>query len=185
MSLLTTFRKFGKKDDGSTAIEFALLAVPFMVTAVGLIELSVYFISASLMEWAVQDAGRLIRTGQLQQTDGDPLEEFLDAVCDRAGYTMDCNNFQYQVRKMDEFADSDPALDEDGNMVPPTQFGVDDITAGCIGLVRVSYPFEFMTPVFGEAWGDYGNSRLIMSTIVFRTEPYQLGTPGANCKVAD
>ncbi len=178
-------KKLARREDGSTAIEFALLAVPFMVTAVGLIELALFFTSASLMEWAVQDAGRLIRTGQLQQTAGDPLEEFLDAVCDRAGYTMDCDNIQYQVQKLDEFSDNDPAMDEDGNMVPPAQFDVAQITAGCIGLVRVSYPFPFMTPLFGEAWGNYGTSRLIMSTIVFRTEPYTLGAVAANCKIAD
>ena len=178
------FRRYIDRRDGTTAIEFSLLAVPFMLTCISLIELSLYFASASMLESAAQSSARLIKTGQLQQTTGDPLTEFLDEVCNQAGFLMDCSKFQYQVIKMNDFnSDTTPTLDSDGNMTPPDQFEVNSMTAGCVGLVRITYPFQFITPFFSSVWGEYGGTRIIMSTVAFQVEPYDFNVTDPTCSV--
>lgn len=169
---------------GTTAVEFGLLAVPFMLTCIGIIELALFFATTSMLESTVQDTARLIKTGQLQQTNGDPLAMFLDELCDKAGFLMDCNLFQYQVQKLDSFNDNvTPTVDTDGNITPASQFQVNQITAGCIALVRVIYPYTFITPFFASIWGEYGNARLVISTTVFQVEPYNLDLADASCSV--
>lgn len=170
---------------GATAIEFSLLAVPFMFSCIALIELSLFFASGSLLESAVQDAARLIKTGQLQQSGGDPEQEFLDAICDRTGMLLDCDSLQYHVVKLDDFNDSsDPGMDSDGNMSPPELFQLNQITAGCVGLVRIVYPYQFLTPLFGRMWSNYpNNTRLHVSTVVFQTEPYDFEVTDPTCSV--
>lgn len=177
--------RWKKKEDGTTAIEFALLAFPFMLTTICILELSIYFATGVLLEGAVQDSARLVRTGQLQQSTGDPLQEFLDELCDRAWPLMNCDNFEYQLDRLDSFAAaSAPVVDTDGRMQPPDQFDIAEVTAGCIALVRVTYPYQFLTPFFGTAWSNYpGNTRLLMSTIVFRVEPFDLVVTDPSCTV--
>ncbi|MCB9990815.1 MAG: pilus assembly protein [Rhodospirillales bacterium] len=176
-----------KNRNGATAIEFSLLAVPFMFTCIALIELSLYFATGSLLESAVQDAARLIKTGQLQQSAGDPEQEFLDAICDRTGMLVDCSQVQYQVAKLDDFNDSaDPGLDEDGNMTPPDLFELNQIMAGCVALVRIVYPYQFLTPLYGRLWSNYPNStRLLMSTVAFQTEPFNFNVVDPTCSLGD
>lgn len=180
------FKRFKKYDDdtsGAAAIEFSLLALPFVFTCVCIIELGLYFGSAFLMEAAVIDASRLIKTGQVQEADsGDQEEMFADALCEIAGIIMDCDAMQYEVRKLDSFTDDmDAAYNEDGDLDEP-EFQAGNITAGCVGLIRVAYRYEFITPLFGRFFGNQGNTRLLLATTVFRTEPYDY-VEAANCSI--
>lgn len=182
---ITLMRKrYLAEREGTTAIEFGLLALPFMLTCISIIELALFFATASMLESAVQDTTRLIKTGQLQQDGGNPLDTFLATTCDKAGFLMNCDDFQYQVQKLDSFSDDlTPTMDEDGNITPPNQFEINQMTAGCVGLVRVIYPYTFITPFFSSIWGEYGNKRLLISTTVFQIEPYNLDASGTGCSV--
>lgn len=170
--------------DGTTAIEFSLLALPFMLTIVAIIELSLFFVSDSLLQGAVADAARTIRTGQLQ-SDADPLTAFKNKLCAHAAIFLDCDSIQYQVRKLDTFDDDlTPEVDEDGNMVPPDTFEVDQIQAGCVAMVRVTYRYQFVTPFFAQIFGNYsGNRRLQMATLVFQAEPYDFDVSDPTCSI--
>jgi Flp pilus assembly pilin Flp len=176
-------RRWRGEEDGATAVEFALLAVPFMLLVVGIIEMSLMFLAGSLLEGAVNDAARLIRTGQLQTAGGssdDQKEAFLKAVCDHAGMLLDCSRFQYQVIKLDSFNDDiTPKFDEDGNLIDKDKFDLDQITSGCIAIVRVMYYYPLLTPLLSTAFSDSpNNTHLLMSTTAFETEPYQFGSAG-------
>lgn len=62
---------------GSTAIEFALVAIPFVMIVTAIIEISVMFAAHSIMLGATQDAVRAVRTGQLQAiSDPDEADSF-------------------------------------------------------------------------------------------------------------
>ena len=68
--------------EGTTAIEFALLAVPFFTLIMGIIEMSIMFATASIFEGATGTAARMIRTGQIQQSSDDSEAQkqlFMDA----------------------------------------------------------------------------------------------------------
>ena len=59
-------KKFIKNEKGTTAIEFSLLAIPYLMLTLGIIEIAIMYASASLLEGATNSASRMIRTGELQ-----------------------------------------------------------------------------------------------------------------------
>ncbi|MGB1077420.1 MAG: TadE/TadG family type IV pilus assembly protein [Bdellovibrionales bacterium] len=167
------FKKWTKKEDGSTAIEFALIAIPFVFMLIGIIELSLYFATTSLIHGAAETAARLIRTGQVQQSLGDPQQMFEDALCEHAATFVNCNDIQYEVITLANFGDFEnypPQYDDDGNLITSgfSAGGVNDVV-----LIRAVHRYNFATPLLAPVLGENGgNSRLILSTIILQTEPY-------------
>lgn len=158
-------------EEGVTAIEFSLLALPFTFFILAIIELSLLFVGQSVLNGAVQDAARMIKTGQAQQ-DADPEEMFRVALCDHASMMLNCANVQYQVERIASFDDADlqPELDEDGNMID-TPFEPGE--SSDVVIIRATYLYPLMTPVIGAFFSDFpGNKKMLMSTIVLEAEPY-------------
>jgi Flp pilus assembly protein TadG len=56
-------RRFGRAREGVTALEFALVAVPFLTIMFAILETGYVFFLAILIEGATADASRQIRTG--------------------------------------------------------------------------------------------------------------------------
>ncbi len=172
-------KKFIKKEDGATAIEFSLLFIPYLMLSLGIIELSVMYTSASLLEGATSSAARMIRTGQLQQDGGDPETLFRDGLCEYAVVLVNCNDVVVEVITMDSFADFGtyaPSYDGDGNMVSQ---GFDAGGSSDRVLIRTAYRYEMMTPFIGTLMAGPTASRLFMSTVVLQTEPYDFDGAGA------
>jgi hypothetical protein len=75
---------------GQTAVEFALIAAPFFFIIFGLMEICLIFIMSTVLEHAVSDASREIRTGQAQEA-GFSKVEFQNSVCDEMFGLMGCD----------------------------------------------------------------------------------------------
>jgi Flp pilus assembly protein TadG len=166
-------RSWVRRQEGTTAIEFSLMAIPYFMLTIGIMEVSIMYASACLLEGATNSAARLIRTGQVQQAEGvDPQEMFRDAICDYASVLLACDKIVIEVRPMDSFTDYDALAaqyDEDGNLVSQ---GFDAGGSNNRILIRVAYRYEMLTPFIGPLLVGADNSRLFMSTIVLQTEPY-------------
>lgn len=169
-------KRWSGQNEGSTAIEFALLFIPYLFLTLGIIEMSIMYATASMLEGATGTAARMIRTGQIQQAEsGDPEELFRDAVCDYAAVLLQCDQVIIEARRMDSFSDYDDMganYDEDGNLVSQ---GFDPGGAEDKVLIRVGYRYNMMTPFIGPLLAGADNSRFFMSTIVLQTEPYEFG----------
>lgn len=159
---------------GSTAIEFSLVAIPFVIMMVGIIEISILYTAGSLLEGSTASAARMIRTGQLQQLNpADPEAVFRDALCANIKALVNCNRIQIEVVQLpDGFMDAGdyaPQFDEDGNLIiRPFTMG----TSSDVVLVRTAYRYPFLTPLLSTILGGASGSRLLMSTLVLETEPY-------------
>jgi Flp pilus assembly protein TadG len=158
-----------------TAVEFSLVAVPFVFLLIGIIEMSLMFAASATLNGATNDAARLIRTGQVQQASGDPQQIFEDELCQKADALLDCTRLQYEVVTMDGFADfaSFPAsYDVDGNLESQ---GFDPGGVNDVVMVRAVYRYPLMTPFIGQFLSDGpGNTKLLLATIVLETEPYNI-----------
>src|SRR5215467_11538747 len=64
MTIRARIKSFFRRDKGSAAIEFAMVAPVFFVLLMGTIEAGVIFFAQSSLQNAVNDAARLVRTGQ-------------------------------------------------------------------------------------------------------------------------
>lgn len=168
------WRCFSARENGSTAIEFTLMAVPFSIIMVGMIEMGMMFTASALLEGATQDAARKVRTGQVQK-ESDPEEAFKTALCDHASVFFRCEDIKYEVTHLrdDSFfaaADVEAQFDKDGNLVArPFDAGIEN----SVTLVRVTYRYPIMTPLFGQIMSDKGdNKKLLMATVIMQNEPY-------------
>lgn len=171
--MIKFIRNWGRKKEGTTAIEFALLFMPYLLLSLGTIELSLMFASESLLEGSVTKSSRMVKTGQLQQSGSeDPEADFRKALCSHAIVLIKCDGIVIEARTMDSFSDyssMQPSFGEDGAMVPQG-FSVGGSSERV--LIRVSYNYKAFTPLVGHMlWGPDA-SRMFMSTIVLQTEPY-------------
>lgn len=167
-------RRFGRTEDGATALEFGLVAVPFFALLFALIEVGLVFFANFTLENAVESAARLIRTGQAQ-TQGFDEEKFKEAVCGKIVALFNCaNGLKIDVRKFDEFASITlPApLDDDGKLKDNFTYqmgGGEDIV-----VVRAFYEWDLVAKFPGTGLGNMGNgNRLLAATAAFRNEPYE------------
>jgi len=73
-------RRFIRQQDGATAVEFAMVAAPFLAMMFAIIETAIVFFAGQTLETAGADSARLIMTGQAQ-TQGFDQTAFKNAVC--------------------------------------------------------------------------------------------------------
>ncbi len=169
--MLRLIRKWIKREDGATAIEFSMLFMPYMLISLGIMELSLMFASASLLEGATDSASRLIKTGKLQRSNEDPETLFRNAMCEFATVLIDCQNVVIDVSVINNYGDfTDPVYDASGNLVPG-EFDAGGSNSKV--LIRVAYRYAMITPIVGSLLNGQDGSTLFVSTIVMQTEPYE------------
>lgn len=177
-------RRLYSDDRGFAAVEFAIVALPFLLLLVGLISISLYFFTSFTMESAVQNAARAIRTGQLQQGQGaysglstneDKRAAFKAIMCAKAPTFLDCNNRAVVlVQSSSSFGGIvEPNCAKDGSMVTQTSSNFDPGAASSVVLVTVCYAWKFggQLPIFKISNLSDG-SMLMQASAAFRTEPY-------------
>lgn len=163
-----------KKNDGSTAIEFALLGIPFVFMLIGIIEVSLMFAANSVLQDAASQASRMIRTGQVQRA-ASPEDAFYDEMCRVASVFLTCERIQYEVTTLpggfSEAEDSLPEFDSEGNLLGQ---GFDAGGTNDVVMIHVVYHYPMLTPFLGPLFSDTaGSTKLLMSTVVIQTEPYE------------
>ncbi|GAB5387659.1 MAG: hypothetical protein Alpg2KO_06270 [Alphaproteobacteria bacterium] len=162
---------FRRDEDGVTAIEFGLVATPFFVIIIAIIETSLMFFNATLLEGAVSDASRAIRTGEVA-SQGDPQDAFRETVCDTV-LTLPCDELLFEVRAFDDFgtaATAEPTYDDDGNLVPA---GFNTGSGNQVIVARVTHNYQFITPLVGAVIAGNADSRIPLSAVaIFRNEPF-------------
>lgn len=171
---------FFHSEKASTAVEFAIVGIPFVFALVGLIELSLMYAANSVLQDSTTSAARMIRTGQAQQSRGDAESVFQTELCRVASTFLNCNLIQYEVITLDggfnDAVDSQPTFDENGNLVSSgfSPAGSDQVT-----MIRTVYLYPLLTPIIGTLMSDRpGQTKFMMSTVVLQTEPYEFNAGG-------
>ena len=91
---------------GATAVEFAMLALPFFGLLCGILEIGMIFIVATTLDDATTTAARTIRTGQLQTTGGSSASSFVSTICNQLSWLgSNCtSNLNIDVRVYSQFS---------------------------------------------------------------------------------
>ena len=174
-------RRFLKNREGATAVEFALVAVPFFTLLFAIIETALIFWSSQVLETAVANASRRIYTGQFQTANSglsDPqeiAEIFRNEVCDNVVALFDC---RARVRvDIQRFPGGFPASGlplpvNDGNF-DASDFGYQPSGPGEVVVVRAAMPYPVIMSLMTPSMSNLnGNQRLIMASAAFRNEPF-------------
>jgi Flp pilus assembly protein TadG len=169
---LCLIRRLARHEEGAAAVEFGLVALPFLALLFAIIETAIIFFASQTLETAVADSARLIMTGQAQ-TQGMGKDAFKDRVCQRIYGLFDCKNgVHVDVQTFSSFSSvdlskpvKDGKLDTSGFKFQPG--GPNDIV-----VVRLVYEWPIYLSLLGLS-DLAGNKRLMMATAAFRNEPYQ------------
>lgn len=164
-------RRFIRAREGATAVEFALVATPFFLLVLAIVEIALVFFAGSMFDNAVRESAREIRTGELQSSGGGQAS-FREAICDRVIIITDCDQISIDVRTYENFSDANFSGPFNGNgEFDNTNFSFQPGGSGDVVVVQVYYPFQLFVPSIGLANMD-GNKHLIASATAFRNEPY-------------
>lgn len=171
------FSRLRRDVSGATAVEFAIVSVPFLFFVFGIIGIGLHFFTTSTLEAAVETASRKILTGQAQ-TGGLTLGEFKQLVTDQGPGFLKPGKLNLHIQKAPSWAALTPVqcLNGNGALTPPAGNAGDRVDrfsggAGEVVLVTACYEWD-IARVLGLGNMASGSS-LIHAATTFKTEPYQ------------
>lgn len=180
-------RLIRKDKQGATAIEFALLGIPFAALLFGIVEISVLFFMSSTVHHAVSEVSREIRTGEFQSTGGGAAE-FKTAICSAMSTVGNCNNLRVDVISSATGKFSSLVLPESPTactgtpaqieaceaadpVMPADNYNV--TSSGDVVIVRVQYVHHLSIPnALTRLSNAAGNTHVITATTAFKNEPF-------------
>jgi Flp pilus assembly protein TadG len=170
-----SFSDLLRRRDGATAVEFALIAVPFFWIMFAIAEIACISLVQTSLDAAVVETARTIRTGQAQAANQNAAA-IKKAVCDYITklMTVDCrSNLFIDVRRYTDFDDVAMPNPVRGGNVDPTRLAFQPGAASEVVLVRSYYNWQLLTPLFGDFFSNLTpGRRLVVSTAMFRNEPF-------------
>jgi Flp pilus assembly protein TadG len=154
-------------------VEFALVAVPFFLLIFGILEIGIVLWATFELENATEEAGRLIRTGQVfSQSISE--SELKTSVCDRTTILFDCEaKLRLDVRSSQNFGGltSPTALDASENL--KDDFTYEPGGSNDVVLITTFYEWPLINLISAAGFGNMGSgNRLLRASSVFRSEPY-------------
>lgn len=175
--------RFRRSDDGATAVEFGLLALPFFSLMYAILEVAMVFWSSQMLETATAAAARQIYTGQFQtsasnnqanQTSSDLQANFKTALCANVSAMFDCPSSVFvDVRNITtNSAAATPPVMVNGAF-NGSAFGYQSVAAGQTALVTAALEYKTIIKVVTGTPGLTSGNRILMATAIFQTEPYQ------------
>ena len=178
-------RRFVRHEKGAAAVEFALVAIPFLALLFAILETALVFFAGQVLEAATAEASRLILTGQAQTTNyttgaasttGYSADDFKNAVCDHVYGLFSCANIYVSVTNYSTFGSVDTTtMPVTNGKFDSSKLKYDLGGPNCIESVAVYYEWPIYVSLLGNnlASNGLGNgSRLLVATSVFRVEPY-------------
>jgi Flp pilus assembly protein TadG len=176
-----------RNEDGYTAVEFALVATPFLMLVFGIIGAGLYFFTAFSMEHAIEQASRAIRVGSFKTANsgaGMSTLDFKNSVCSFAPPFVDCQNkvrVQLVTVGASGFSSATPpsCTKSGGDLADETASAGTLVNVGqsMIVLALVCYQFDLAANIpflklGGMSGANSNNAALIQAAVTFRTEPY-------------
>jgi len=170
---LRIINRFRDSEDGVAAIEFGMLALPFLMLIFAILETAIGFFAAQVFESGVDDIGRRIRTGQVQSTTATAAEVRAE-VCSKTWGLFKCSDIQLDIQTSAAFPGAPLATprDAEGNF-DASGLGFDTGAAGSIVIVRAYYEWPvFLDYLWQNAEGLSNGKRLFVATAAFQNEPF-------------
>ena len=165
-------RSLLRASDGSAAVEFGMVALPFVLMMFAILELGIVFVTDSVLENATIETGRLVRTGRAS-AQSMTAGQFKTSLCGRMSiFAPDCTaRATVDVREIPQFATTPPDPMAGGTF----NNGVLTYTNGDPGdliLVRVWYRQPLLTTFLAQGLSRMNDgAAMLTATTAFRNEP--------------
>ena len=174
-------RAFSRCRKGATAVEFALVAAPFLALLVAILQSALVFFASRVLDEVTEEASRYIMTGQAQQ--GSVTQSgFKTYVCTGSNTSalvsalFTCSNIMINVQNYADFASagtSSPTLTFNPDGTVSNTWSYNTGNPGDIIVVQVMYQWPVVLGPLSMNLSNLSNgNRLLVSTAVFKSEPY-------------
>lgn len=175
MSIPRAGRLLAEDRRGTTIIEFAFVVGPLLALIIAVVQTTLAFFAQQNLDTVSEVATRQLMTGSAQQSNKSAAQIKSD-VCAKLPSFMKCANVMIDVRAASNFSDvdtSNPTITfQNGQINNSWQFTPGG--PGQITVARVMYVWDVSKGPLGFDLSTMSNGkRLLVSTSVFKTEPYQ------------
>jgi Flp pilus assembly protein TadG len=159
-------------ENAATAVEFGLVAAPFIALLVAIMQTFLVIFAQQLLQTVVTQSSRLVLTNQAASM---TQAQFATQVCNQVRIIFDCNSLMIDVETYASFAaanTSAPTLNfnAQGQVTNSWQFNPGG--PGDIVIVRVMYQWSVFGGPLGFNLSNLSNgNRLIMASAAFQNEP--------------
>lgn len=194
-------RSFKRNEEGAAAVEFALVAVPFLGLLFAIFETALIFFTVQGVEAATAEAARQVMTGQAQSnaaiTTADQFKT--NYICSPAAPMVrilpsyvNCSSLVVDVRTATSFA----TAPLDNSFITEATHKYCAGSNNDVVVLRVAYPMPVFASVLsmnsmhigdtyanrsGQTFMGGGWKHIIVATSVFRNEPFPGVTPLPTC----
>ena len=170
---------FRRDTRGGTAVEFAIVAPLFLFLIFVIFQSALILFAGLVMDNAVEDVARLVRTGQIHAS-ADKDAAFRKAACDHVRLMIDCDDGDFYIvaEVYNDFRSVDLSALQEASLTTPmtSDFGgPNDI------VVIRAYEKWSTSPVYGALsfQNTSDGKRLLSSFKAFRNESFAPGLGGS------
>ena len=162
-------RQFGRQQDGATAVEFAILALPFFWLILIIFETAAVLFTDIALQNGITNTARLIRTGQVQ-SQSMSQSAFRTILCNNIASYINCSKIRIDISKSATLP-----------MTGTDMMAVADDTAQKweVGgpsewvMVQARYDWKLFIPGISQLSNQTGGTvRRLTAGAMFRNEPY-------------
>jgi Flp pilus assembly protein TadG len=169
------YQNLARSDSGATAVEFGLVAAPFLALLMALFQTALVFFAGRVLDETTEEASRYIMTGQAQ-TAGMTQSGFANWVCGQTFALFTCNKFMINIQNYSSFSSAStatPTLTFNSSGAVTNTWSYNTGNPGDIVVVQVMYQWPIVLGPLGFSLSNLSNgNRLLMSTAVFKNEPF-------------
>lgn len=179
--------RFVRDARGVTAIEFGVIAAPFLALVFAIMETALFFWNQQVLETAVANAARQIYTGSFQQdaanstrTSAQLATEFKTRLCTEVRAMFDCSTLiSVDVRPAASFSNASVGIPITTNATTgaktydTTGWGYQQPQQNTVVVVRAAMEYPTFVTLLSANQANLSNGkRLVMASAAFRTEPF-------------
>jgi Flp pilus assembly protein TadG len=168
--------RFGRTERGTTAVEFALIAPPFLALLIAIFQMTLFLFAQQTLQSAATAAGRLILTGQVQASTLTAAQFRTNDVCPLLSSMFTCSNVYVNVDTYTNFSSAstgDPALTFDTHCNVTNTWDYNIGSPGQVVVLQLVYQWPIISGPLGSVLTSLSCGKAeMMGITAFRVEPY-------------
>jgi Flp pilus assembly protein TadG len=171
-----TVARFCLSRGGTTAVEFAFIAPPFLALLIAILQLASFLFAQQALQTATTAAGRLILTGQVQNANLTQTLFKTNDVCPLLPALFTCSNLYVNVQSYNDFGAASTtiptlSISSSGTVSSTGAYSLGG--PGEVMVLQLVYPWKIITGPLGALLPNFSNGYSeIMGITAFRVEPY-------------
>ncbi len=160
------------KDKRGSAVEFAMVSVPFFPLLLSVFEIGMIFFKSEYLQSAVTEASRQIYTGQAQQANMS-ASQFKTRLCDAANVMFSCADLSVDVRTYSGFSGADRFNPVSGGDFNNASLQYDPGVRSSIVVVTGYYQQQVFLAMLASGFDKLNNGKILLrASAAFRNEPF-------------